>query len=737
MFANCSDLTQAAETASEPMDPSLAAGKARLGRHDHLPILPDTVTLSLLLELIPLSAGGCTREDMSRRLEYAVLCGGADVVSCLLSSGADVHERSSSDATLLHTAVENGHLDVASLLLDNGADANSAGSKGRAPMHLVPAGRADIVELLVGSGSQVDIKDCNGNSALMLAVLNGQADRVRTFLGSGADVNAVEPISALMEVKDDAALPPIVVAVHMKHTGVLKVLVEHGADLRPRFTNSGRSVLHHAVATHYLEGVRCLIFAKVDIDSQTVNGNTALHYVAFYGGGAHSKEILQLLLNAGANIEAKSDVGHTPLHSAAYRGELEIVKGLLDAGASVGARSGYLRTPLHQAAVNGHLQVVQKLLNEGADIHDEDENGETAIHLACHTRCEQNLSVIKHLLGREASVLAAADRDSAGGRLPPHGAALCGFMEAVELFLDTGFDKASTDDQGWQMVHYAALGGHVDALRLLLEKGAATGCSTRLGGDCPLHLAAQGGHVEAISVLCEFGANINIRSGNRGYYPIHYAARFGHAEVISLLHKKGATIDALDNLSQTPLLYAVWQDQIQAVSLLCEYGASVNHAMRSGMHILVAAAARGRADIVSILCQKGADVQIDMDAYAFFSCASLLEAAKGNHNEVAQVLLDHGANIDVQNKEEGWTPLHNAADQGHKEMVKLLLEKGANRKVTAKDGQTARALARKKGHREVCKMLGKSQKQPKPGASDQTPDSDASTKAVHGGNQSL
>lgn len=708
-----SDSSQAAEIASKPANSSLATGRLRPVRSDHPSIRQSAPTLPPLHEFLQ-AHGSKSCEELAKDawvnvLCYAAACGRADLVSWFLSKGADMNQRDSLRATLLHTAVGFGHIDVVGLLLDRGADVNSTSLEGQPPMHWVPAGRADIIELLVASGSQVNIRDGNGNSALMSAVFQGQAERVRTYLASGADVNALEPLPASIRFEEDTELqlPPVLVAVRMGHNDILKVLVENGADLRSRFTGFGRSALQYAVAMNNLEGVRCLILAKVDVKAQAINGFNALHEVAFNGHGRHSKEILQLLLNAGANIEAKSQYGFTPLHFAAQKGALGVAQGLLDAGASTEALSDTLGTPLHQAAFNGHLEVVQRLLDGGANIHAKDSSGQTALHIASNTKCDKNLSVIKLLLARGASVLEAAD--PMNGWLPPHHAAISGFKEAVELFLDTGFDKASTDAHGWQMIHYAAWAGHVDVLKLLLERGTATGCSTRVGVDCPLHFAAQQGHVEAISVLCNFGAKVNIGSLTDGDYPIHYAARGDHVAVISLLHKKGATIDALDNKSQTALFRAVEKGLTRTVSLLCEYGASVDHGGRSGRRILCEAAALGYADIVRILCQRRANVQIDMDTRVLSGYAPLLEAVREDHSEVARVLLGHGADVDVRSKKRRRTPLHIAANQGHEEMVKLLLEWGANRKLRAKNGETAKALARRKGHRKICRMLEKSQ----------------------------
>lgn len=699
--------------------------RQQLTRYDHSPMRPDSAFLRPLHDFLlsPRSESGEALSSASpvRPLQCAVADGRVDVVSWFLSKGADVHKRDSSGATLLHTAVDHGHIDLVRLLLDHGADVNATGPEGRAPMHLVPAGRSDIIDLLVDSGSHVGIKDYNGNSALMLAVFQGQPERVKTYLRHEADVNAAEPISALIDVVSDPVLPPILVAIHEQHNVVLEILLQHGADLRAKFTEDGQTVLHHAVKTRNHGAVLCLILAKMDLDVKDAQGRTALHNLASEGSGAHSDISLELL-SAGADTEPKTQSGLTALHIAAQEGALEVAQLLLRAGANITTQACYGRTPLHYAARHSHLEIVQRLLDQGAAIHARDSEGETALHLASRDRGNKGLSVIKHLLSRGASVLEAADADKAYGRLPPHQAAIHGNQEAVGLFLNEGFDKNATDARGWGMIHYAAVHGHADVLKLLLERGTRSGCSTRNECYRPLHLAAWGGHVEAISVLCEFGASVHVETWKEGYYPIHFAAHRGHTNVISLLHEKGANIDARDGYNNTALFHAVRQDQTPAVSLLCEYGASVNH----GGQILFEAVSLGLVDIVSILCQRGANVHTNMDS----GYAPLFEATRKGHIKVVEVLLDNNANVDVQTNNGGRTSLHVAASIGNKEMVNLLLRRGANPELVTKDKETALTLAQKWGHHEVCKILETARTPRKSDASGQASDSSGNSMTV-------
>jgi ankyrin repeat protein len=97
----------------------------------------------------------------------------------------------------------------------------------------------------------------------------------------------------------------------------------------------------------------------------------------------------------------------------------------------------------------------------------------------------------------------------------------------------------------------------------------------------PLIFAALYGHVEVVRVLLEGGANVD-RANVLGGTALHVAARYGHLDVCRLLLDWGAKVDRLDKWQYTPLHWAAGQGHLSVVKLLVERGADVSVKSRNG-----------------------------------------------------------------------------------------------------------------------------------------------------------
>ncbi len=194
-------------------------------------------------------------------------------------------------------------------------------------------GTAKVNDLLY-KGSDVNVKDESGLTALMLVAMDGHSDVVMALLDRGADVNC----------RDAQGMTALMYAILKSHTHVIRLLLDKGADVNAK-RNKGRTPLMMAAE----EGVA---------------------------------EIVKILLSKGADLNAKDDSGFTALIVAAWKGHAEIVKVLLDKGADVNAKISNGFTALMFASGGGYGDVVKALLEKGAAPNVQCNNGLTALTYA-------------------------------------------------------------------------------------------------------------------------------------------------------------------------------------------------------------------------------------------------------------------------------------------------------------------------------------------------------------------
>lgn len=126
---------------------------------------------------------------------------------------------------------------------------------------------------------------------------------------------------------------------------------------------------------------KLLIDAGANIEARKKGGRTPLH-MSTYSFDRYSPYRARLLLEAGADKESRSDSGETPMHNAAHVGNVSCVKLLIEAGADVNARDHTDSTPLHEAIATNEIssKILRVLIEAGADINARNDTGETPLH---------------------------------------------------------------------------------------------------------------------------------------------------------------------------------------------------------------------------------------------------------------------------------------------------------------------------------------------------------------------
>jgi ankyrin repeat protein len=181
-------------------------------------------------------------------------------------------------------------------------------------------------------------------------------------------------------------------------------------------------------------------------------------------------DVVELLLRCGAKvIQAMTDKGTTSLYAAAQENHVEVVDLLLDGGADINKAQNTGETPLFVAAKKGRVEMVGHLLGGGADINKALDTGETPLFVAAK---RGHVGVVGLLLDGNADVKQTRSSD---GATPLYIAAKEGRVEVVHLLLSCGADSKQTMSSRWSSLCVAAWSRHAGVIKLLLLEGVKKG----------------------------------------------------------------------------------------------------------------------------------------------------------------------------------------------------------------------------------------------------------------------
>jgi ankyrin repeat protein/glyoxylase-like metal-dependent hydrolase (beta-lactamase superfamily II)/Tol biopolymer transport system component len=254
------------------------------------------------------------------------------------------------------------------------------------------------------------------------------------------------------------------------------------------------------------------------------------------------------------------------------------------------------------------------------------------------------------------------------------------------------------DTQGRSLLHLAAVAGHLEMVRWLIGRGAEVDART-VQMSTPLMHASLSGKTEIVKLLIAKGADLGARDSYQRTAFILVARDNGDTAMAGILLGAGADINAADRWNDTALSLAAWRGFRGLVDLLLERGARLPSEPERKQQGFVMAISRGLERLFDRLL-PGADLA-GTDALG----GSLLHvAADGGSEHILGRLLDQ--KLDVNRKDNnGWTPLHRAAERGWMRTASLLVENGARLNERALAGETPYNLAMAEKNTEIVDLL--------------------------------
>ena len=357
------------------------------------------------------------------------------------------------------------------------------------------------------------------NDALYKAVIRGALEEVNALLKDGADVNAVHD-----------GTPIIYRAVSKGNEHIVKTLIAAGADIN-------------------VKRVKCsLVFSEF----RTFEDDTPLHKAAELGYA----NIASILIEAGADIEAKSYSHKTPLDTAASFNHYNVAKLLIDAGANV--NSGKRWTPLHSFAERNNVPAIKALIAAGADIDDKTSFGQKPIDAA---KLYKSTDAIR-FLQKEYNIRRNVKFFGEGNQKLVASIISRNIDESHRLIFDDNVDVDLQDAKGQNALHLSASleeeeSGDMaeDAFAHMVERSANLNAKD-LYGNTPLHYSIENRKYGKANLLIRKKANVNAQN-DEGDAPLHIAVRNMDEKAVEMLLENRANCCILNNKKESPLYIAV------------------------------------------------------------------------------------------------------------------------------------------------------------------------------------
>ncbi|TGO47458.1 hypothetical protein BOTNAR_0524g00050 [Botryotinia narcissicola] len=721
----------------------------------------------LLLQTAPLP------EDISAALYYAATGGHIRVVKRLMKTEVNDVTKDKDGNTALHMAIEWGHLEVIMLLLEQecfqvdtenenkwtplhcaakigrpkiveqllalGANSLNKTADGATPLHIAAEkGHLRVFQILMSAGQDaLQIRDELEFFPFMLAVQNGHLSLVQELMQSwsfktddlyplhiAATQDNCEMIELLLrysqnwtkkaniDVGNDTGDTPLSVAVRYGHIEIMKVLIQHGADINATNNKNDTPIFIAAYAGN-TEVVRALLSRSPlpDLAIQSDSEWTALH-AAF-----DNLEITRMLLEKSAAENLPKSKNNTPLHFAASYNEYGTFCLLLetDWGKSLSTESlsAAFRFAAYGGAlditkdllrkdidINAHVEIVQFLLQEGADVHKVSKMYNTPLLLAAQFN-ERGTEIVNLLIthgsdvntvggGQYYTALQAAAANGncdiidlliqnnarineVGGKYDTALAAAVHSQNeaAIVKLLDAGADPNVGNEEATALQR-AASNAMISTVELLLRKGARVNDVKPFFGSA-LHAAIGSGSLKCVDILLQNDANIDLRVPNHPL-PVQYAVLESHEDIFLALLERNADITAKDQDGHSILMYGIFSNQEDIMNALLMNESvirSINHQAESGDTALLIAAKRS-SEFVEDLLKHGADPNSqDSEGKTPLIHAASMETQS---TKIISLLLEHDADPTIKDcRLRG--PLYWVSLDGYTADFKIILEK--------------------------------------------------------------
>ncbi|MDP3278576.1 MAG: ankyrin repeat domain-containing protein [Deltaproteobacteria bacterium] len=604
-----------------------------------LPIWLSAGRRDELLELLSLGVAFEPSPDVCSAplMQAAIEAHDAALVRLLIARGADVHRRTHYGTNCVSHAAIAGSVELVEMLLDAGADPCVEDDFHVSAMHNAAA-HAPVLEVLLARGHSPGLGRVG--TPLLSAIGANAAASVALLLHAGASPNVCDPHKR----------QPIFMAISQANHDILRLLLDHNADLHQRALGSGDTPLIAAAKKGDGTAVAMLLGAGADPLEQDRDGENALGFIA------QRRELrvqfAALLTQHGRVLGApvlreplaRELTAPSAFFSAIYQGELQLVEALIAEGSEINQRDPWGVTALMHAIGAGRLDLARLLLEHGADPGLCDPAGANAAGYASFedsAKCDALLSEFadEHTLATDVLNARAARALAA---IETRRALESGELQKIAELLRAQKLHPYVTESGVSLAALAVTVGDSDLLDFVRQLGLSVHL-TDLRQNNPLALAVGQGHYALADTLLEAGAEVDAVVG--GHTLLARMLDGYNDEASCWLVEHGASPNVRAVNGQPLVLFAAQTGQGNVGQALIARGADVHVRDEDGGNVLHRAVENwwGSEPLAIAAVAKGAAVQ----CYDASDLSPLAVAVETGREEAAQFLLSHGAQWDA------------------------------------------------------------------------------------------
>ncbi len=427
---------------------------------------------------------------------------------------------------------------------------------------------AAAVEMLIKAGANVNLANQYGVTPLIMACDNQSAALVHALLSAGADPNLVKT----------TGVSPLMSCANTGVVGAVTELLEHGANINASEKKEEQTALMWAVAERHTDVVKVLVDKGADVNARSKIIAEPEPFIVQVDPG---DSVFGYNYPKTIRFE-KTSGGFTPLQFAAQQGDIDSAQILVKAGADINAAQGENGNALIIAIASGHEDMARLLIEQGADVNTKDAWGITPLHYALH----KGVLILNNFKPSDTEKY-GWERHNMPGLVKllldkgadPNAKIEYSFAYHNNLFLArSGEEPAQVDPVGATPLLLAAASGDVESMRILVESGHADKNVQTIGGATLFMLAAGVGTergarnqkeaLEAAKLALAMGADVNAllteiaadgpgKGKADGRTAMHAAVYLGWTDMIKFLSENGANINAKDRYGMTPIKLAM------------------------------------------------------------------------------------------------------------------------------------------------------------------------------------